>query len=947
MTAKTEFLRKPKACVYHAYVIMYACDKIQKGVLIMKKTVLCLVLIICTLVLCACNAVEFELYFMVDGEVYGNVKTGGREMIRIPDDPVKEGYTFDGWYWDKDVWQRPFTANSLLDAPLSSNMSVYAKWTDNTAPDEDDTPPEAVHTCSLSYRAAVNATCQSEGTIEHYECIECHKKYSFVNPTVELAEVTVPKLSCDLTKHSAKEADCKNVGNIEFYECKVCRKRYTDAEATTLITNVLVPKTECSVVHRAAKETSCKEAGCIEHYECEVCHKTYTDASAETEVKNVTIAKLPCSQVYKAAVAATCQEEGSVAHYECEVCFTKYSVNNSDIKLTSVTVPKLTLTFFERVEPTCKTAGHVAYWGCSECSNKYEDEGATTLITDATLPKHTLVHNPRVEATAEKNGNVEYWYCGICEKAYSDSSANTVIQNTVLYYNWWGSITYEETNLRFKLTKNSNKEELPSGCERYLAGESDDAGNIDDMVDARNEAALRATKVTVTYSYFDDTTDYGWSKCIDKINQEVMSGSSSTPDIYCNFITDMVSSSLIGSFANLYSRERGVNYMTKEMGYLTAGYMSELMTSLTLDLDKMYLVASDYFIDLIRSFYVVPVNVKLYNQVASTVSGLENYVDDGVKDINDFFGEVKAGKWTYSRVADYSKTIYKNDSGETVANLGDTIGFALSSSSGLSASGMIYTSSVSVINRELDIGTGKYTYSYCQDGSELVSLTNALTDLFKSTGVISVSDQSGNRWGTTSLQAIRNQFARGKVLFGGVVTLGSLEYEEYQDMKTPSIGGFAIVPVPLFRAKNPDGSSERYMTSISSVGKVGAIANCTTKFSQCTAFIHYQSTHSTDILDEYWCYNLCYDIAYGVEGNLEMLQLIRQNVRNNFDSVIEDAIGFYYYDVDGQSLANRWHKLILSSGYTMTNMAEKYAALQKEKNDRLQELIREYKDLPN
>ena len=144
MTAKTEFLRKPKACVYHAYVIMYACDKIQKGVLIMKRTVLCLVLIICTLVLCACNAVEFELYFMVDGEVYGNVKTGGREMIRIPDDPVKEGYTFDGWYWDKDVWQRPFTANSLLDAPLSSNMSVYAKWTDNTAPDEDDTPPEAV-----------------------------------------------------------------------------------------------------------------------------------------------------------------------------------------------------------------------------------------------------------------------------------------------------------------------------------------------------------------------------------------------------------------------------------------------------------------------------------------------------------------------------------------------------------------------------------------------------------------------------------------------------------------------------------------------------------------------------------------------------------------------------------------------------------------------------------
>ena len=47
----------------------------------------------------------------------------------MPNDPEKEGYIFDGWYWDNNVWSKPFTANSLLDAPFSSNMSVYAKWT--------------------------------------------------------------------------------------------------------------------------------------------------------------------------------------------------------------------------------------------------------------------------------------------------------------------------------------------------------------------------------------------------------------------------------------------------------------------------------------------------------------------------------------------------------------------------------------------------------------------------------------------------------------------------------------------------------------------------------------------------------------------------------------------------------------------------------------------------
>ncbi len=511
---------------------------------------------------------------------------------------------------------------------------------------------------------------------------------------------------------------------------------------------------------------------------------------------------------------------------------------------------------------------------------------------------------------------------------------------------WWDEITYQETNLRFKMTKNTNSQELPSGCERFLAGETDDVGKIDEMVDTRNDAALKNANVTLTYSYFEEGSDYSWSKCIDKINQEVMSGSSSIPDMYCNFLTDVLSTSLLGSFANLYSRQHGENYMTKNKGYQTAGYMSELMTSLTLNLDKMYVVASDYFIDLIRAFFIVPVNVKLYNQVATTISGLEDYTGDGVKDINDLFGEVQAGKWTYERVAEYSAAIYKNDSGEMPANLGDTIGFALSSSSGLSSAGMVYTSSVVVIHKELDTSTGQYNYYYPADGSELVSLTNALTDLFKSTGVIAVNDTSGNRWGTTSLQAIRNQFARGKVLFGGVILLGSLEYSEYQNMKTPDVGGFGVIPAPLFRANKPDGTPETYQTQIHVVGRAGGISWCTKKFTQCTAFLHYQSTHSTDILEEYWNTNLCYDVADGVEGNFEMLQYIRANVRTCFDKLFEDSIGFFFNTVDEQSVANRWHNLISTSEYTMTNMAEKYTALYGEKEARLKELVLEYNDLP-
>ena len=81
-----------------------------------------------SLTACGGKVNNFKLSFKVDSEVYQTITTTGNESIKIPENPTKEGYIFDGWFWDKDVWSKPFTANSLLDAPISSDMSVYAKF---------------------------------------------------------------------------------------------------------------------------------------------------------------------------------------------------------------------------------------------------------------------------------------------------------------------------------------------------------------------------------------------------------------------------------------------------------------------------------------------------------------------------------------------------------------------------------------------------------------------------------------------------------------------------------------------------------------------------------------------------------------------------------------------------------------------------------------------------
>ena len=81
--------------------------------------------------LTACGKVDFTVKFSVDGEAYASVSTGGSEVIKMPADPQKDGCTFDGWFWDDGVWERPFTANSLLNEPLKSDMTVYAKFSVN------------------------------------------------------------------------------------------------------------------------------------------------------------------------------------------------------------------------------------------------------------------------------------------------------------------------------------------------------------------------------------------------------------------------------------------------------------------------------------------------------------------------------------------------------------------------------------------------------------------------------------------------------------------------------------------------------------------------------------------------------------------------------------------------------------------------------------------------
>jgi uncharacterized repeat protein (TIGR02543 family) len=98
--------------------------------------------------------------------------------------PIKEGYTFDGWYTGLTVNDSKFTLNT----PVSHNITLYAKWTANQySIDFDTLGGDVVNTITQGYNTLVskpNDPAKEGYTFDGW--------YSDVNRTVKYSFTTMP-----------------------------------------------------------------------------------------------------------------------------------------------------------------------------------------------------------------------------------------------------------------------------------------------------------------------------------------------------------------------------------------------------------------------------------------------------------------------------------------------------------------------------------------------------------------------------------------------------------------------------------------------------------------------------------------------------------------------------------------------------------------------------------
>src|SRR5690554_1950432 len=94
-----------------------------------SKLMKLLLLIFLVVLLPACAKEEYIVTFNANGGTeIASISTDGKSIVEINEIPTREGYSFVGWYYDNDTFTNLFTKDAFLENPISSDLTLYAKW---------------------------------------------------------------------------------------------------------------------------------------------------------------------------------------------------------------------------------------------------------------------------------------------------------------------------------------------------------------------------------------------------------------------------------------------------------------------------------------------------------------------------------------------------------------------------------------------------------------------------------------------------------------------------------------------------------------------------------------------------------------------------------------------------------------------------------------------------
>jgi hypothetical protein len=323
------------------------------------------------------------------------------------------------------------------------------------------------------------------------------------------------------------------------------------------------------------------------------------------------------------------------------------------------------------------------------------------------------------------------------------------------------------------------------------------------------------------------------------VEDYVLADLADCPDIVSLHGYGMIRAAITGLLHNALDYS-GYNYFD----FSHPGWYSDLMYGNTLDNSKVYLLAGDYFIDILRFSYGVLLNIDMYDNLFAAEGGSKS-----------LFDLIEEGRWTYDHMMRYSEKAHVDRGEIGVQDAEDTYGIVHDAA--WFTRTCIATSGISLFEEK----DGKVAYT--QDISQVHDLVDKLLTMKKSPSF------KPNPYAKTYRPI--DVFLDGKTLFAFDSPLLQLEGSVLQSLEMKS----AIIPHPKYNRNEP------YRALVSDNTNYGAILLNSNKFAQCTAFLQLSTELSNDgpgtLIHEYFEVAMKYKLS-DVPEQVSMLEIIRQGV---------------------------------------------------------------------
>lgn len=484
---------------------------------------------------------------------------------------------------------------------------------------------------------------------------------------------------------------------------------------------------------------------------------------------------------------------------------------------------------------------------------------------------------------------------------------------------WYDSVDFGQKMLTIQLSNDAADPELPADV-AYIQGpdkisETTGVDKVKNLVKERNrnvESKKNGINVKIDYKYtlVEGYSDR-WSHVSSVIAQAERNYSNSNKaDLYIDLMYDMLGAACEKAvFDNILKYTKTDSGVAGWVGgYFDIesynGYNTALMSDMTLTEDRQVLIASDYFLDVLRAMLVLPFNLSMYTEYAT---------DDA--DAAKLYQMVLDGKWTWDQLLSYNGVASSTGS----ATIDDSRILMAIANGGMMATGFLYSTDYTIYKQDGDKYTLKTT---CSELQQLFSKAGTLSGV---RGIVMLPGESA------AVGESNRKFTSGEALFATVNMLGILETADFQGMTQ---GSLSILPVPKLN------ENREYSTLTNSRARVGALSYHSTNQAAMSAYIQLSTEESGTVKDTYFDDAILGKYLAG-SGASTILNMIYNRLGNAKNAIIENLILNRDWTIGKD---NCWAQLIKQGNMTQyQNISSMMAACVGAKQEVLNKVVEAWK----